>query len=340
MKIILSPEEKLELEFLHSKQKDSRKADRIKSVLLRSEGWHLSKIAQAMRIHNDTVTSYLKEYSSTGSFNFKYQGSSERLSPTQSFKLQAHLEKNLYEKVIEIIAYVKITFEVSYTISGMTDWLNRNGFSYKLPKGEPSKANADKQLEFIAKYEKLKSDALDNEPIVFIDGVHPTMQSKSACGWIKKGTEKIIPTTASRTRLNIMGSIELSTMKTVTKDYMTINSRSVIEFFAELKGTYTNAHQIHVILDQAGYHRSNEVIKFSEKNNIMLHYLPPYSPNLNPIERLWKVMNEQVRNNRFFKTAKEFRGTIRFFFREKLPKISLNLRSRINDNFHVIKVEK
>ena len=59
------------------------------------------------------------------------------------------------------------------------------------------------------------------------------MQSKFACGWIKKDTEKIIPTTASRTRLNIMGSIELSTMKTVTKDYMTINSRSVIEFFAE-----------------------------------------------------------------------------------------------------------
>ena len=129
-------------------------------------------------------------------------------------------------------------------------------------------------------------------------------------------------------------------MKTVTKDYLTINSRSVIEFFAELKGTYTNAHKIHVILDQAGYHRSNEVIKFSETNNIVLHYLPPYSPNLNPIERLWKVMNEQVRNNRFFKTAKEFRGTIRCFFREKLPKISLNLRSRINDNFHVIKVEK
>ena len=83
------------------------------------------------------------------------------------------MEKNLYEKVIEIIAYVKTTFEVSYTISGMTDWLNRNGFSYKFPKGEPLKTNADKWLKFIAKYKKLKLDTPDNKPIIFIDGGAP-----------------------------------------------------------------------------------------------------------------------------------------------------------------------
>ena len=50
---------------------------------------------------------------------------------------------------------------------------------------------------------------------------------------------------------------------------------------------------------------------------ITLHYLPPYSPNLNPIERLWKVMNEYVRNNRFFKSAKEFKKEILTFFEPK-----------------------
>lgn len=88
------------------------------------------------------------------------------------------------------------------------------------------------------------------------------MQSKSACGWIKKGTEKIIPTTVSRTRLNIMGSIELSTMKIVTKGYQTINSSSVIDFFTELKAVYPKAHKIHVILNQASYHCSDEVLNF------------------------------------------------------------------------------
>ncbi|MCK5818104.1 MAG: transposase, partial [Psychromonas sp.] len=42
-------------------------------------------------------------------------------------------------------------------------------------------------------------------------------------------------------------------------------------------------------------------------------YLPAYSPNLNPIERLWKVMNEHARNNKYFATAKDFRRSINNF---------------------------
>ena len=49
MKIQLSPEEKQELEVQHNQEKNHRKADRIKSVLLRDEGWSLGKIAQALR---------------------------------------------------------------------------------------------------------------------------------------------------------------------------------------------------------------------------------------------------------------------------------------------------
>ena len=70
-------------------------------------------------------------------------------------------------------------------------------------------------------------------------------------------------------------------------------------------------------------------------SGIELHYLPAYSPNLNPIERLWKVMNEEVRNNVFFSSAKEFREAIGNFFEAKLPKILPNLRQRINDNFEM-----
>ena len=73
------------------------------------------------------------------------------------------------------------------------------------------------------------------------------------------------------------------------------------------------------------------------KRNIVLHYLPPYSPNLNPIERLWKVMNENVRNNVFFTSAKHFRDSISEFFDTTILKIGQSLRGRINDNFQTIK---
>lgn len=340
MKINLSPEEKQNLELRHTAEKSKRICDRIKSVLLRSEGWSLSKIAQALRIHNDSVGRYITDYIKDNSFEYKHKGSSESLTSEQSTELIAHLENHLYEKVLEIIAYVYSAYGVTYTVSGMTDWLRRNEFSYKLPKGQPSKADAQKQKDFIEQYIQLKATTPENEPILFIDGVHPTMQSKAAHGWIRTGKEKTLPTTASRTRINIMGAIELKTMGTVIEEYKTINGEFINQFFDKIKLSYPDAPSIHIILDQAGYHRSREVAEHANKVGIKLHFLPPYSPNLNPIERLWKVMNEKVRNNHFFASAKEFRQSIKDFLQNKLPEVSEDLRSRINDNFHLFNPAK
>lgn len=69
----------------------------------------------------------------------------------------------------------------------------------------------------------------------------------------------------------------------------------------------------------------------------VMHILPPYSPNLNPIERLWKVMNEVSRNNQVFKTFDEFKEKIRKFFCKTWDEISDNFRTRINDNFQSLK---
>ena len=86
-------------------------------------------------------------------------------------------------------------------------------------------------------------------------------------------------------------------------------------------------------MDQAPYHRAEVVAREAEKLKIILKFLPTYSPNLNPIERLWKVMNENVRNNRFFKSAKDFKQSINDFFKNIFPKIGSSLGQRINDNF-------
>lgn len=70
--------------------------------------------------------------------------------------------------------------------------------------------------------------------------------------------------------------------------------------------------------------------------NIELHHLLPYSPNLNSIERIGKVMNEVVRNNRYFASPKEFRQGIHHFFSEKLPVLAGALSCCINDNFQTL----
>lgn len=91
-----------------------------------------------------------------------------------------------------------------------------------------------------------------------------------------------------------------------------------------------------MILDDAGYHRAHVVKDKANEFNVELHYLLLYSTNLNPIEWLWKVINEHIRNNKYFATANEFRDKIDEFFSQTPPKISDILGSRINDNFQVL----
>ena len=223
----------------------------------------------------------------------------------------------------------------------MNKWLHQHDFSYKQPKGVPHKFDEEKQAEFIETYETLKSSVADDEPILFMDAVHPTQATKVTCGWIRTGVDKIINTTGSRTRLNIIGAIRLGHLAdTVTAQYKTINGESVIEFFERIRAQYETSGSIHLILDGAGYHRSQIVKDKAKELNVVLHYLPPYSPNLNPIERLWKVLNEHARNNRYFATAKEFRQQIDKFFEATLPEIADALNSRINDNFQTFSFAK
>lgn len=149
------------------------------------------------------------------------------------------------------------------------------------------------------------------------------------------GQNKVIETTGSRSRLNIIGALPLQNIgATVTETYDTINSESIVRFFWKLK---KEQQKVHLVLDGAAYHQSEMVRNAVKVLNIELHYLPPYSPNLNPIERLWKVMNEYVRNNIYFSSKAEFTTAINEFFNVTLPKVAGSLVSRITDNFQILR---
>lgn len=177
----------------------------------------------------------------------------------------------------------------------------------------------------------------EDEPIEFADGVHPTMATKITYGWIRTGMDKPIATIASRTRLNLMGSINLESMQVTLASYETIDSSAMAAHFKLLRQKYPKSPKIHLILDQGSYNTSFETREAAKKYGIVLHHLPPYSPNLNPIERLWRIMNEYVRNNRVFHSAKEFKKEIMNFFTVTWPQIAQSMTTRINDNFQILK---
>ena len=335
MEINLLVPEKRDLELHHKKERDKRVADRIKAVLLKSEEWTDKNIAVALRIHEETVRTHLDDWRREKKLQGESGGSTGKLNHEMSRLLEKELEKNTYVKVSDICAYVYKTFSIGYTVSGMTKWLKEHNFSYKKPKLMPAKANLQQQENFVQIYFDLLENTQGKEPIFFMDSAHPTMATKVSCGWIKKGRDKLIAQTASRTRVNVTGAIDLQKMEVLTTLPEKVNGETTIEFFQKLKDACREADKIHIILDQSGYHRSNEVQDFARNSGIELHYLPAYSPNLNPIERLWKVMNEEARNNIVFSSAKEFREAIVEFFEIKLPKMLPSLRQRINDNFEM-----
>jgi hypothetical protein len=130
------------------------------------------------------------------------------------------LESKTYLKVLEICSYVKKIIVLNIQLPKMTNWLKRNNFTFRKPHAFPSKADPEKQAAFAIEYEKLKSKTPKHEPIVFLDAVHPTMSTKITCGWIKKGSNKIIETTASRTRMNMLALliwIKCKLMPKITK---------------------------------------------------------------------------------------------------------------------------
>lgn len=334
--INLSSKEKSTLERRHKSCKNGKERDRIKAVLLYSEGWTVSMIAQALRIHETSVNRHLNDYEH-GKLKPENGGSESALDKEQSVELIAHLEERTYHHVHEIIEHVKLKYDVLYSVPGMNKWLHRNGFSYKKPKGHPYKSDKKQQMAFIKKYNRLKNNIGQDETILFMDSVHPTQATKLSYGWIRVGKTNQINTTASRTRINLVGAIELENISNIQIcEYKTINAEAIEDFLIQVRHKNPSFRKIHLILDKAGYHRAAEVKRMAKKLSIKLHYLPPYSPNLNPIERLWKVMNEHARNNQFFKSAKDFKRSLCNFFRYTLPKIAGSLTSRINDNFQVI----
>ena len=337
MQIILTSKDKEAFEKQHKQERDRRVSDRIKAVLLHSEGWSQMQIAQALRIRSETVHDHLEDYRDLKKLKPENGGSKGYLNKAQIQELTAHLEEHTYVKVSDICSYVKEQYQIEFTVPGTTSWLHHYGFSYKKPKEIPAKADPDKQAAFIREYERLLNTVSEDEPIEFGDGVHPTMATKVTYGWIRTGVNKSIATTASRTRLNLMGSINLESMQVTLRSYETLDSTAMVDHFKALRYKYLKAPKIHLILDQGPYNKSLETREAAKKYGIILHHLPPYSPNLNPIERLWKVMNEHVRNNRVFHSAKEFREAIMNFFRITWPQIAFSMTSRINDNFQILK---
>ena len=339
----LTNNEREALKIKHRTERDGRVRDRIKVVLLKDKEWTDKLISEALFLDENTVNKHVHDYENSKKLKPENGGSTSKLTSEQTQFLIDHLTEYTYTSTREIRAYIYKSYSISYSQQGMYDWLVEHNFSYKKPKGVPSKACPEKQANFIKEYEEilkqsLSRDTADEEPILFMDSAHPTMSTKISHGWIRVGhaNDKAILTTGDRTRVNLTGALNLETMSLFAWDYKTIDKDTTCKFLKTIKRKHPNARKLHIILDNGPAHNNGKVLKFSKRIGIELHFLPAYSPNLNPIERVWKIMNEHIRNNVFFKKSKDFFHAIHRFFEVTWPTHCHEFVDRINDNFETI----
>jgi len=333
----LSPQQIAELEKLHLSLRDKRQADRVKAVLALAKGWSAAEVAQILLIDEKTSRNYFEQYLRGGDDALRqdhHPGAEPKLAEHQMRELDAALQEQILPDAKAVIAYIQKQYGVRYSVSGVIDLLHRLGFSYKKPTHVPGKQDPAQQQAFIEEYERIKAEKGECDPIYFVDATHPQHNSVPSYGWIKKGQEKELKANCGRQRLNINGAINIETLEPVTGFYDTINADATVDLFAKIEAKHPEAETIYIIVDNARYYRSSVLAEALEGTKIKLIFLPPYSPNLNLIERYWKFFKKKVVNNRYYETFAEFTEASKNFFRKR-KKYLPELQTLLTENFHI-----
>jgi transposase len=248
------------------------------------------------------------------------------------------LEGRFCRSTVEIRAHIAAEFDQEYSHSGCIKLLARLGFEYRKPKPLPRVASAEKQAAFIALYERLMGELRADEAVYVADAVHPEYQVEPAFGWVKVGSNPAVHSTAGRGRVNIHGAVNLETFDAPFVEPTTVDGVSAVQLLAKIEERDPDKRIIHVIWDNAAYHKGPGVRTFLARTACRIHLiqLPPYCPHLNPIERLRAVLHQYVTHNRYYRSQKQFADAILAFMRETIPQEWKNFRDKVSDNFRVI----
>ena len=320
---------------------EHRVARRANAVVLLDRGWSCERVAAALLLDDDTVRDWHRAYERggvEGLKSFGHEGGSSRLTDEQAIALGDWVDAHCPRSIRKIGAWLKRSFGLSYSRSGLIALLHRLGFDYRKPEAMPRGLDDAKQQAFIDEYENLLNTMGLDEAVVFVDAVHPTHQVRPAGCWARKDVAVAVEQTTGRDRLNIHGAINLETGTTQILAFEKVNALSFIKLLGEIEGTHTAMRLIHVFVDNASYHRADVVKEWlaAAGRKIVLHFFPSYCPHLDPIERLWALMHENVTHNRDYKTFNEFRQEILTFLRHTVPKQWKRVCDQISDNFRVI----
>ena len=178
----------------------------------------------------------------------------------------------------------------------------------------PAKADTEKQQQWKEQFLDPAMEAAKEGKIhlLFCDAAHFVLQPFLCFLWT--AIRVFIKAAAGRNRINVLGAVHAITKEVTTLINTTyITSGTLIEFLKRLKQQYADK-PIALILDNARYQHCFAVKTVAASLGIHLLFQPPYSPNLNIIERLWKFTKKKILYGKYYNKPAEFHQVIQNFF--------------------------
>lgn len=137
-----------------------------------------------------------------------------------------------------------------------------------------------------------------DEVAVYEDEVDVHLNPKIGLDWMNHGHQRIVMTPGKNEKAYLAGTLDAQDGTILWVGDVVKNSSLFVAMLRKLDEHYARARRIHVIADNYGIHKSQEVwAALKEMPRIWLHFLPPYSPDHNRIERVWLDLHANVTRN-------------------------------------------
>ncbi|WP_441351376.1 IS630 family transposase [Thalassotalea euphylliae] len=300
-----------ELKKLAQQESNARVRMRLLAIYHFSLGQNRAQIAQLLGVARGSVNKWVNSYLSAGLKGLQSKvnkGRPSKLSQAQLNQLSAfvlsHAEKNSGGRLIgeDIQQFIAQEFDVTYSLRNIYHLLHALGFSWITSRSKHPKQSEQAQAVF----KNFRLETILNTPwhvqpedvdVWFQDEARFGQQNQVTRTWAKKGSR---PRAVKQQQFDygyLFGAVCPSTGQTEALITPLVNKAMMTEHLSQIsKATPQGRHAV-VIIDGAGWHTMDTASPFS---NLTLIKLPPYSPELNPIEQVWQWLRQHCLSNRVF----------------------------------------
>ncbi len=340
MKVSLTAVERRALRQLQKQRRDDEGYVRVTVILLADKGRPPVSIADDLGLDEATVYRFVRAFTDLGLDKYlapERPGYWGLLSSAQLARLCHEVNTTLYTDVKAIQAWVARHCHVRYSLSGLTALLHRLGFTYKLTTPVPCQADAVAQQDFLQELAVLEAHVERGEAVLYYaDAAHPTHNTRCTRAWCAVGEERPLLTVSGRERVNLNAALNAYEPTQVLLDETDcVNAQSTRRLYEQLLAAHPDKQRIYVVCDNARYYKNKALRAWLADKPLVQVFLPPYSPNLNLIERLWKYLRQKIINTTFYRTKGEFRQAVQRFF-TRLPEFGQDLASLLTRNYHIL----